>query len=411
MKKRVVITGLGAITSLGIDDFWESIKKGQNGISYIERIDVSDLPTKVGAEIKNFTPTDFIEKKEVKRMDRFTQFALAATQIAIEKSNVDINKVNKDRFGVLVGSGIGGIETLEKQYKLLLEKGPSRVSPFFISKMIANMASANIAIKYGARGYNECIVTACASSTNSIGEAFKIIQRNDADIIITGGTEAPITRLAFSGFCSNKTMTKTIDPSKASRPFNFDRDGFVMGEGAGILVIEELEHALNRNANIIAEIIGYGCTNDAYHITAISNGGEGSSKCMKMAIEDAEINISDIDYINAHGTSTQLNDKNETLSIKSLFKEKAYEIPISSTKSMTGHLLGAAGAIETYITSMALNEGFLPPTINYNKLDPECNLNYIPNTGVKKNIKFALTNSFGFGGHNAVLALKKYDNN
>ncbi len=410
MKRRVVITGLGTVTSLGIgtSNFWNSIKNGNCGISIIERIDVSDLPTIVGAEIKCFEPTDFLEKKEVRRMDRYAQYAMAAAQMAIESSKLDMEKVNKERMGVIIGSGVGGIETMEDQHSVLIEKGPSRISAFFVPMMIANMASGIIAIKFGARGYNECIVTACASSSNSIGEAFRAIQRNDADIMITGGSEAPITKLAFSGFCANKTMSKSQDPTDASKPFDFYRDGFVMGEGAGVLILEELEHALQRGADIVAEVAGYGCTNDAFHITAPSEDGEGGARCMKLAIDDAAISPYDIGYINAHGTSTQPNDKNETAAIKTVFKEYAYQLPISSTKSMTGHLLGAAGAIEAIITALALKEGFLPPTINYKTPDPECDLNYIPNKGFSSNINYALTNSFGFGGHNASLVFKAY---
>ncbi|MCX8130876.1 MAG: beta-ketoacyl-ACP synthase II [Clostridia bacterium] len=411
MKRRVVITGLGAVTSLGMgaDMFWGSVKAGECGIKTIERIDVSDLPTKVGAEIKDFTPNDFIEKKEIKRMDRYTQYAMAAAQMAVEYSKLNIEKVNRDRLGVIIGSGIGGIETMENQYRVLIEKGPDRISALLVPMMIANMASGVVAIKYGARGYNECIVTACASSSNSIGESFRIIQRNDADIMITGGAEAAITKLTFAGFCANKTMSKKEDPHDASKPFDLERDGFVMGEGAGILVLEELEYALKRGADIIAEIVGYGCTNDAYHITAPAEGGEGGARCMKLAIEDAGISPVDIGYINAHGTSTELNDKNETTAIKTVFKEHAFKLPVSSTKSMTGHLLGAAGAIEALITALALKEGFIPPTINYKTPDPECNLNYVPNNGISANINYALTNSFGFGGHNATLVLKAYD--
>ncbi len=410
MKRRVVVTGLGVVTSLGLgaDKFWDSIKNGKCGISTIERIDVSDLPTKVGAEIKDFVPTDYIEKKEVKRMDKYAQYAMAAAQMAVERSRLDMEKVNKERMGVIIGSGVGGIETMENQHNVLLEKGPDRISALFVPMMIANMASGFIAIKYGAKGYNECIVTACASSANSIGEAFKIIQRNDADIMIAGGTEAPITRLAFAGFCANKTMSKSENPLNASKPFDLGRDGFTMGEGAGVIILEELEHALNRGADIIAEVAGYGCTNDAYHITAPAEGGEGGARCMKLAIEDAGITPEDIGYINAHGTSTELNDKNETTAIKTVFKEYAYKVPISSTKSMTGHLLGAAGAVEALITALALKEGFLPPTINYKTPDPECDLYYIPNSGISANISYALTNSFGFGGHNATLVLKTY---
>ena len=409
MKKRVVITGTGVISSLGNStaEFWHNIKRGKSGISKIDRADVSDLPTTVGAEIKNFDPSEFIDKKEIKRMDRFAQFAVAAAQMAIEDSKLDMEGLDKERLGVIIGTGIGGLETLENQHKILLEKGPGRVSPFFVPMMIPNIAAANIAIKYGAKGFAECVVTACASSVNSLGDAFKIIQRNDADVMIAGGTEAPIVRLALAGFCANKTMTTNNDPSTACRPFDMDRDGFIIGEGAGVLILEEYESARKRGARIIAEIVGYGCTNDAYHITAPAEGGEGAVRCMKLAVEDAGITASDIGYVNAHGTSTKLNDKSETQAIKTVFGEHAKILPVSSTKSMTGHLLGAAGAIETIITAHALKEGFLPPTINYRTPDPECDLNCVPNTGKETNMLYALTNSFGFGGHNATLVMKK----
>lgn len=411
MKRRVVITGTGSVTSLGMgtDAFWHSIKSGKCGISRIERIDVSDLPAKVGAEIKDFRPLDYIEKKEAKRMDRYTQYAMAAAQMAVESAGLNMENVNKERLGVIIGSGVGGIETLEAQHNTLIEKGPDRISALFIPMMIANMAAGNIAIKFGAKGFNECIVTACASSSNAVGDAFKIIQRNAADIIVTGGTEAPMTRLALAGFCANKTMSINEDPFDASKPFDLDRNGFVMGEGAGVLILEELEHALNRGADIIAEVVGYGCTNDAYHITSPTEGGEGGARCMKLAVEDAEIKPSEIQYINAHGTSTKPNDKNETSAIKSVFGQYAHEMKISSTKSMTGHLLGASGAIEAIITALAIKDGYIPPTINYKTPDPECDLYYVPNEGMSSNIIYALSNSFGFGGHNATLVLKKYN--
>lgn len=410
MNRRVVITGMGAVTSLGMgaDKLWESIKVGKSGISMIERVDASDLPTKVASEVKDFDPSNFIDKKEIKRMDRFAQFALVAAQMAMDESKINLENINKDRMGVIIGSGIGGIETLESQYGQLIEKGPRRVSPFLVPMMIGNMASGLVAIRFGAKGFNECTVTACATSTNSVGDAFKVIQRNDADIMIAGGAEACVTRLTLAGFCSSKTMTTTPDPQTASRPFDAERNGFVLGEGSGILILEELEHALNRGANIIAEVVGYGCTNDAYHITSPAEGGEGSAKCIRLAIEDAEIKPSDIGYINAHGTSTKANDKNETAAIKSVFGEYAYKLPVSSTKSMTGHLLGAAGAIEAIITASALKDGFLPPTINYNNPDPECDLNYIPNEGKNAEFTYAISNSLGFGGHNAALVLKAY---
>ncbi|NMF07284.1 beta-ketoacyl-ACP synthase II [Clostridium beijerinckii] len=411
MSRRVVITGIGAVTSLGIgaDELWKSIKAGKSGISMIEGIDISDLPTKVASQVKDFDPSRFVDKKEVKRMDRFAQFALASAQMAVEDSALNLEKINKERMGVIIGSGIGGIGTLESQYDELKERGPRRVSPFLVPMMIANMASGLVAIKFGAKGYNECTVTACATSTNAVGNAFKVIQRNDADIMIAGGAEACVTKLTLSGFCAIKAMTTNHDPATASRPFDSERNGFVLGEGSGVLILEEYEHALNRGANIIAEIVGYGCTNDAFHITAPAEEGEGAARCMKIALEDAKITPSDIGYINAHGTSTKANDKNETMAVKSVFGKHAYELAISSTKSMTGHLLGASGAIEAIITACALREGFIPPTINYKNQDPDCDLNYVPNEGKNFEFNYALSNSFGFGGHNATLVLKAFN--
>jgi 3-oxoacyl-[acyl-carrier-protein] synthase II len=411
MSRRVVITGMGAVSSLGIgaDKLWASIKSGKCGISKIERVDVSDIPAKVASEVKDFDPTNFMEKKEVRRIDRFAQFALASAQMAMEESKLDLEKVDKERMGVIIGSGTGGIETVENQCNDFLEKGYRRVSPFLVPMMICNMASGLVAIKFGAKGYNECSVTACASSSNAIGDAFKVIQRNDADIMIAGGAEACVTRLTIAGFCSLKAMTTNPDPSTACRPFDINRDGFILGEGSGVFILEELEHALNRGANIIAEIVGYGCTNDAFHITAPAEEGEGAARCMKLAIKDANINPSDIGYINAHGTSTKANDKNETAAVKSVFGKYAYELPMSSTKSMTGHLLGASGAIEAIITACALKDGFIPPTINYKNPDPECDLDYVPNEGRSAEFTYALSNSFGFGGHNASLILKSFN--
>lgn len=410
MKRRIVITGMGAVTSfgLGADKLWEAVKSGRHGFSLIERVDVSDLSVKVAAEIRDFDPSDYIEKKEIKRMDRFAQYALAATHMAVQDSKLNLETENKERIGVIVGTGVGGIETIENQYSLLLEKGAGRVSPFFVPMMIPNMAAGLIAIKYGFKGFNECVVSACASSTNALGDAFKVIQRGDADLMITGGTEASITKLSLAGFCANKTLSKNDDPSTACRPFDMERNGFVMGEGSGILVLEELEHALDRGADIIAEVVGYGCTNDAFHITASAESGEGGAKCMKLALQDAGVAPDEIGYINAHGTSTEINDRNETAAIKTTFGEYAYKLPVSSTKSMTGHLLGASGAVEAIITALALKENFLPPTANYKTPDPECDLNYIPNKGITANITYAMTNSFGFGGHNATLILKTY---
>ncbi|HHV29314.1 beta-ketoacyl-ACP synthase II [Acetivibrio mesophilus] len=410
MKKRVVVTGLGVISALGTDinEFWNAIKEGKCGISSVTKFDVSNMTTKVAAEIKDFDATKFIDRKEAKRMDTYCQYAMAASKMAVEMSGLDLEKIDKDRFGVVVGSGIGGISTFEEQLRVFMEKGPGRVSPFFIPMMISNMAAGQIAIQFGAKGFNECVVTACATSTNAIGDAFKVIQRGDADIMITGGAEASITPLSFAGFCSMKAMSTTEDPALACRPFDAERNGFVMGEGAGILVIEELDHAIKRGANILAEIVGYGSTNDAYHITAPAPEGEGGARCMRLAINDAGLNPEDIGYINAHGTSTEYNDKFETVSIKTVFGDHAKKLAVSSTKSMTGHLLGAAGAVEAIITILALRDSFLPPTINYRTPDPECDLDYVPNQGRSAEITYALSNSLGFGGHNATIALKKY---
>ncbi len=412
MKKRVVITGTGAVTPIGIgtENFWNAVKEGRCGVDIISRYDFSNYSTQVGAEVRDFEPEQYIEKKEAKRMDRYTQFAVAATKMAVEDSGLDLNTVNKERMGVILGSGIGGIETFEDQHTTLINKGPERVSPFFIPMMIANMAAGQISILTGAKGVNETVVTACASGTNAIGDAFKYIQRGDADIIITGGTEAPITPLSFAGFCSLKAVSRrNDDPKTASRPFDAERDGFVMGEGSGILILEEYEHAVKRGANIIAEIVGYGATSDAYHITAPAPEGEGGASAMAMAVKDAGISPEEVGYINAHGTSTPMNDKLETEAVKTVFGAHAAKLAISSTKSMTGHLLGAAGAIEAIITAYALKEGFLPATINYTNPDPECDLDYVPNKGRNADIKYAISNSFGFGGQNATIALKKYE--
>lgn len=413
MKKRVVVTGMGVVTTLGIgvDEFWKSLVEGKCGIKALTRLNADDFPCKVVAQIDNFEPTDYLDKKEAKRMDRFTHFAMVSAKFAYEMSGLDMEKEDAERVGVIIGSGIGGIETLEEQMDVIKTKGPGRVSPFFIPMMIANMASGRVAIEYGAKGFNECVCTACATGTNAIGDAYKVIQRGDADIIFTGGSEAPITPLSFAGFCSAKTMSTNPDPLTASRPFDAERNGFVMGEGSGVIILEEYEHALARGANILAEIIGYGCTDDAFHITAPADGAEGGARCMKKAIEDAGITTTDIGYINAHGTSTELNDKNETAAIKSIFGESADKVAVSSTKSMTGHLLGAAGAIEAIACIKALMEGEIPPTINLENPDPECDLDYVPNKARKQEIEYAMSNSFGFGGHNAVLIFKKYMNN
>lgn len=411
MKKRVVITGMGVVSSLGndVDTFWNSIKEGKCGISLVEGFDISEYPTKVASEVKDFDPAEYIDKKEMKRMDRNTQFAMAAAKQAVESSGLDCEKLDPYRFGVIVGSGIGGIETFEKQHEILIKRGPSRVSPFFIPMMIANMTTGRIAMRYGAKGYNTCVVTACATGTNAIGDAFKVIQRGDADAMITGGTEATVTPMCFAGFCSLGAMTETVDPLDASKPFDARRNGFVLGEGSGILILEELEHAVARGANIIAEVVGYGSTNDAFHITAPASDAEGGTACMKKAIADAGIEPSQVDYINAHGTSTELNDKLETLAIKKAFGDYAYKVPVSSTKSMTGHLLGAAGAIEAIIIALSTKDDFIPPTINYKEKDPECDLDYVPNVGRAAKVNYAISNSLGFGGHNATITIKKFE--
>ena len=409
MKKRVVVTGFGVMHSLGTDikTFWNEIKAGKSGIKTITKFDTTDFSTKVGAQIDNFDATLYIDKKEVKRMDLFTQYAIAASQEAIAMS-VGYFKMDPYRAGVLIGSGVGGMETLENNCRTLFEKGPKKVSPFFVPMMIANMASGQVAIKHGMKGYNACVVTACATANHSIGEAMRIIQNGYADVMVTGGSEAAITPLGYAGFCSMRAMTENEDPNTACRPFDKNRDGFVMGEGAGILVLEDYEHAMNRGAEILAEIVGFGATSDAYHITAPDPEAEAGVRCLQMAIEDAGITPDMIGYMNAHGTSTPLNDPLETKSIKKVFGENSKNIPVSSTKSMTGHLLGAAGGIEAIISIMAIRDGFLPPTINLNEPDPECDLDYIPNTGRKKDIDYAISNALGFGGHNSALVFKKF---
>lgn len=411
VKRRVVVTGLGTVSPLGNDTktTWENAKNGVSGIGPLTRISIEGLPVKVAAELKDFNSEDFMDKKEARRMDRFTQYALAASYMAVKDANLTINDENAERVGVWIGSGIGGMETHEEQHKIFLEKGYRRVSPFYVPMMIPDMAAGQVSIALGAKGINTCTVTACATGTNSIGDAFKVIQRGDADVMITGGTEAPLTNMSFAGFVSARAVSLNPDPKTASRPFDMNRDGFVMGEGAGILVIEELEHALARGAHIYAEIVGYGATADAYHITAPAPGGEGGARAMRQAIADAGLQPADIDYINAHGTSTDYNDKYETAAIKEVFGEHAYKLAVSSTKSMTGHLLGAAGGVEAIFSILAIEEGIIPPTINYETPDPECDLDYVPNESRKQEVKAALSNSLGFGGHNATLIFKKYE--
>lgn len=410
MKKRVVVTGLGCITPIGIgkEKYWNALLSGISGVSKITRFDTTGYASQIAAEVKDFIPGDYINKKESKRMDRFTQFAVAATKMAIEDGNINLDNINKERFGVILGSGIGGIETLENEHTKLMEKGPKRVSPLFIPMMISNIAPGYISMALGAKGPTATITTACASATHAIGEAFKVIQQGDADIMITGGSEAAITPISIAGFCSMKALSTNNDnPQKASRPFDKERDGFVMGEGAGILIIESLEHAEKRGAYIYAELVGYGATSDAYHITAPDPEANGAAKAMEIAINDAGINYNSIDYINAHGTSTHLNDKLETLAIKKVFKEHAQKLAISSTKSMTGHLLGASGGIEAIASVLAVKNDKIPPTINYENPDPECDLDYTPNRYREKKVNYALSNSLGFGGHNGTVIFKK----
>lgn len=408
MKRRVVVTGLGLISPLGVgtEKSWDSLCKGKSGIGRITRFDAGNFSTRIAGEVKDFTPEDFINKKEAKRMDRFVQFGVAASQMAAKDAKLDIDETNNESIGTLIGTGFGGIETLEKNHTTLLEKGPLKVSPFFIPMMIANMAPGQIAINLGLRGPNNCVVTACASGTHAIGNASKLIMRGGADIMVAGGTEATITPLAVSGFANMKaTSTRNDEPTKASRPFDKGRDGFVIAEGAGILILEEREIALERGARIYAEIVGYGLTGDAHHITVPS--GKGAVACMRLALDDAGISCDQVDYINAHGTSTPMNDLAETLSIKEVFKEYSKKIPISSNKSMIGHCLGAAGAIEAIFTILAMRDGIIPPTINYEIPDQDCDLDYVPNQSRKKAVNIALSNSFGFGGTNASLVFSK----
>jgi len=409
MNRRVVITGVGVVTPVGneVEEFWNSLLAGRSGVDRISLFDPSNFSSQIAGEVKNFEPQKYFPPKELRRMERFTQFALYAGKKAWEDAGLN-NKVPPERCGVLVGSGIGALDLVERQYKVFEEKGPGRISPFLIPLMIANMAAGQLAIYLGLKGPNMCVVTACASGTHSIGEAFRIIQNGKADIMVAGGAEACVTRLGVGGFCALRALsTRNDQPQKASRPFDKERDGFVIGEGAGIVVLEEYERARERGADIYAEIIGYGASCDAYHQTAPDPEGQGAYLAMKGAVEDAGINPEDIDYINAHGTSTQLNDKIETLAIKKLLKDHAYEIGVSSIKSMIGHLIGAAGGVEAVATALAVKNQVIPPTINYEYPDPDCDLDYVPNQAREAEVKYALSNSFGFGGHNACLVFKK----
>ncbi|MFC4810679.1 beta-ketoacyl-ACP synthase II [Paenibacillus sp. GCM10023250] len=412
MKQRVVVTGMGVMTSLGseLDTFWGNLMEGKSGVSQIEAFDVTEYPTRIAAEIKNFNPEDYgIDKKEARRMDRFVQFAVVASQNAVKDAGIGIGTdVDAERVGVMIGSGIGGLGTWEDQHNILLEKGPKRVSPFFIPMMIANMASGQVSMATGAKGPNSTAVTACATGTHSIGDSYKLIQRGDADMMICGGAEATIRPTGLAGFCSMRAMsTRNDEPEKASRPFDVDRDGFIMGEGSGILVLESLEHAQKRGARIYAEVIGYGMSGDAHHMT--EPDPDGAARCMAKALRDGGLEPSQIDYINAHGTSTPVGDKSETTAIKKTFGDHAYKLAVSSTKSMTGHLLGAAGGVEAVILGLTLTNGIIAPTINLDNQDPECDLDYVPNVPRQADVKIALSNSFGFGGHNATIVMKKYE--
>ena len=409
-EKRVVVTGLGAITPLGnnVETLWSNIKEGKSGIDYITRVDKDEFPVSVAAEVTDFDPSDYMEKKEARKMDLFAQYAVAASDMALKDSGLKITDENAERVGVWIGCGIGGMDTYEKQIRRFIDKGYKRVSPFFVPMLIPDMAAGQVSIQTGAKGINSCSVTACASGTNSIGDAYKAIERGDVDAMIAGGTESPLTNMAFAGFSSMRALSLNDDPKTASRPFDKNRDGFVMGEGAGILILESLESAEARGAKIYAEIIGYGASGDAYHITAPAEGGEGASRAMSDAIKDAGINKEEVDYINAHGTSTSMNDLYETEAIKTVFGDHAYKLSVSSTKSMTGHLLGAAGGVEGVLSVKSIQDNILPPTINYETPDEEIDLDYVPNQSREEEVNTVLSNSFGFGGHNATLVFRKF---
>jgi 3-oxoacyl-[acyl-carrier-protein] synthase II len=410
-KRRVVITGAGAVTPVGntAEEFWTSLLAGRSGIGPITRFDPSQMPTRIAGEIKGFDPLKYIDKKDDRKFDRFLKYAVACAVMAVEDAALKTDRVDATRFGVLVGSGIGGIETLLEQYSILMEKGPDRVSPFFVPMIIVNMAAGVISMRFGAKGPNSSVVTACATGNHAIGDATRIIQRGEADVMIAGGSEAIIIPLTIAGFCQMKAMsTRNDDPTRASRPFDAERDGFVCGEGGGLVILESLEHARARDARIYAEIVGYGMTGDAHHMTAPDPEGDGAARAMAAALRDAALEPSSVGYINAHGTSTPYNDKFETIAIKRVFGDHANKLAVSSTKSMTGHLLGAAGGIEAIATAFALHHGVLPPTMNYEKADPDCDLDYIPNQARTQEVEVALSNAFGFGGTNATLAFKKY---
>ena len=411
MKKRVVITGLGVVSPVGNnqEDFWKSLSQGRGGIGRISRFDVSKYSAQIAGEVKDFDPAQYMDRKELRRMDRYTHYAMAAARMAVEDSGLKIEGEFAERVGVIIASGIGGTETWEAQHQKLLESGPDKVSPFFVPMMISDIAAGYVSIAFGAKGPNYATVSACASAGHAIADALRIIETGDSEAMICGGAEAPITPLALAGFCSLRALsTRNDHPEHASRPFDKDRDGFVMGEGAGLVVLEELEHAKARGARIYAELAGSGITGDAHHITAPAPGGEGAARAMRMALKNAGLKPEEVDYINAHGTSTDLNDKYETAAIKTVFGEHARKLAVSSTKSMTGHLLGAAGGVELIATALCMKHGVIHPTINYTTPDPECDLDYVPNQARPAEIRAALSNSFGFGGHNACLAVRKY---
>jgi len=411
MKRRVVVTGLGVLSPVGTgkEVFWKNLMAGKSGIGAITRFDASEFTTRIAGEVRDFNPEDYLDKKEAKRMDRNTQFAIAASKLALEDSGVDLEKLDKSRAGVIIATGIGGINTMHDQYKTLFDKGPNRMSPFFVPMMIANMAAGQTSIQFGFQGPCLCVVTACTGGTNAIGEAMRKIQYGEADLMLAGGTEAAVSEAAVGGFCAMKAMsTRNDEPEKASRPFQADRDGFVMGEGSGILVLESLESALARGARIYGEVKGYGMNADAYHITSPAPGGVLVKDCMEKAIKDAGLVPSDVDYINTHGTSTPQGDTNEVVGIKMLFGDHAKKLAVGSTKSMTGHLLGAAGGIESIICTLAVANDEVPPTINFDNPDPELDLDFIPNVGRKQTVNVAISNSFGFGGHNGTVLVQKY---
>ncbi len=412
MSRRVVVTGLGPVTPIGIGkgEFWDSLVGGRSGIAEITLFDASEYPSRIAGEVKDFNPVDFVDHKEAKRMDRFIHFAVAASKLAIEDSGLKIDESNADRVGVIIGSGIGGLRSLEDEHIKLYEKGPRRISPFLIPMMIADLAAGQVSIIFGARGPNFCTVTACASGCHAIGEAYNTIVRGDADAMLAGGSEAPVTPIRVVAFCAARALsTRNDEPELASRPFDAQRDGFVIAEGAGVLVLEELSLAKARGARIYAELVGYAATADAYHITQPDPEGVGAVRAMQLALERAGVSAKEVDYINAHGTSTEMGDIAETKAIKKLFGEYAYEVPISSTKSMTGHLLGAVGAVEAIACCQVIEKGMIPPTINLENPDPECDLDYVPNRARRADVSVALSNSFGFGGHNACLVFKRYE--